>query len=72
MATELPAGVTIDEDDILYAGGMPIGRVVPTGPVWMALALTRAYGSMDEVGKRLPSRAAAIGVVLDRSRRHWE
>jgi hypothetical protein len=54
-----------EEEDVL-SGGEIIGKVVKTGPVWLALAFTRQYLSMDEVAKALPSKAAAIEAV----RRH--
>ena len=70
----LPRGVSMDPDDVLYKDGLPIGRVIETPPglgLWMALAKTRSYGSMDEVAKALPSKDAAIHAALEHSRAYW-
>ena len=67
----LPDGVSINSEDVLFSKGLAIGRVVQTGDLWMALAKTRVYGSMDEVAKGLHSRDAAIWVALQHSRAYW-
>lgn len=71
MRRNLPRGVSMDLDGALHKDGLTIGKVIETPPgtgVWMALAKTRAYGSMDEVAKALPSKDAAIRAALEHSR----
>lgn len=57
------------EEELVYRDGEVIGNIVKTGQLWLALARTRAYGSMDEVAKALPSRDAAIEAVRKHARR---
>ena len=57
------------EEELVYRDGEVIGNIVKTGQLWLALARTRAYGSMDEVAKALPSRDAALEAVRKHARR---
>ena len=68
---DLPDGVSINSEDVLFKKGLAIGRVVQTGDLWMALAKTRVYGSMNEVAKGLQSRDSAIWAALEHSRKYW-
>ncbi|WP_149561566.1 hypothetical protein [Streptomyces cacaoi] len=62
----------MDSEDVLWnKGGLAIGAVFQTaGGLWMAIAKTRAYGSMNEVAKGLPSKDEAVEAALAHSRRY--